>query len=105
MQLAEAFRSGQATKVWELSQQLVKVARSAADEAAQARFKVNLGTDTCDNCEGLKAGVGVTATCFQLKRCFYDNVRGTELSSKQKTVIEGLMGHENRALANQPERS
>ena len=62
MQLTEAFRSGQPARVWELSQQLVKVARSAADEAAQARFKGNLGTKTCDNCEGLKAGVGVTAT-------------------------------------------
>jgi len=105
MQLTEAFRSGQPAKVWELSQQLVKVARSAADEAAQARFAANLGTEACDSCEGLKAGVGVTATCFQLKRCFYDNVRGAELSSKQKTIIEGLVGHQNRALAKQRDRS
>ena len=105
MQLTEAFRSGQPARVWELSQQLVKVARSAADEAAQARFKANLGTSTCDHSEGLKAGVGVTATCFQLKRCFYDNARGGELSSKQQAVIEGLMGPENRALANQQNRS
>ena len=92
MQLTKAFREGDPAEAWGLAQELLRLTRKLTDEAAQSRFKVNLGTATCERCDGLKAGEDVTATCFQLKRCYYGNVKTTDASSKQKAVIEGLLG-------------
>jgi hypothetical protein len=91
MQLAEAFRQSAPAQVWKLTQRLLSTARRLAHEAAQARFVANFGTPRCNDCEGLRVGKGVVSTCFQVRRCYYDNIKATDLSSKQKAVIEGLV--------------
>ena len=73
-----------------MARRLLSMARGLAHEAAQARFEANFGTPRCNSCDGLKAGRGVVSTCFQARRCYYDNIKTTDLSSKQKAVIEGL---------------
>lgn len=60
-------------------------------EAAKARFSINFGTATCERCEGLRAGDGVVATCYQVRLCYYNNVK-KEATPKQKSIIEGLLG-------------
>lgn len=92
VQLIEAFRQSAPSRVWSLTQQLLGMARRLTHEAAQARFEANFGTSMCNACDGLKAGVGVVSTCFQAKRCYYGNIKTTDLSSKQRAVIEGLTG-------------
>lgn len=90
VQLRDAFRSGNPKQVWDLVQQLLTLSREVAVEAGQARFRANYGTPTCEKCDGLKAGKGVIATCFQLKRCYYSNLKEADTSRKQKQIIEGL---------------
>lgn len=68
------------------------LAHLAVTEAGTARFRVNFGSPMCEDCEGLRAGLGVTATCFQVKRCFYTNVKASDASPKQLRVIDTLMG-------------
>jgi hypothetical protein len=58
-------------------------------EAASARFRANYGTPVCEQCDGLKAGPGVAATCFQLKQCFYTNLK-VGADKKQARLIERL---------------
>jgi len=89
--LVEAFRKGDGAQAWQRVCQLLELTRRLEHEAAQARFKANFGTTMCDACEGLKAGRGVAATCFQVKRCYYTNIKTTDMSSKQRAVIEGLL--------------
>ena len=60
-------------------------------EAAQLRFRLNFGTPICDRCDGLKAGPGVSATCFQLRQCTYDNVKEGDATPKQRRVIQSLL--------------
>ncbi len=67
--------------------------REMVVEAAQLRFKVNFGTPVCENCDGLKAGPGVVATCFQVRRCNYSNVKDTEITGRQLRVIDALGLH------------
>lgn len=59
------------------------------------RFRMNFGTPICESCDGLKAGPGVTATCFQVRQCTYDNVKQGDVTPRQKRVIESLMGPQN----------
>lgn len=90
MQLGAAFRSGKPARAWELVQQLLTFSRKAVIEAGQARFKVNYGTTTCETCDGLKAGEGVLATCFQVRQCYYRNVKAGSESPKQRSIINEL---------------
>jgi len=76
--------------VWEVAQRLLAISHEVVVEAGQARFRANYGTAICEKCDGLKAGKGVIATCFQLKRCYYSNLKETDTSSKQQQIIEGL---------------
>lgn len=68
------------------------MARELAIEAAKARFSKNFGSELCEGCDGLKAGPGVTATCFQMKQCYFDSFRSSDASPKQRRVIEALLG-------------
>ncbi len=91
-ELTAAFQGGDPGKVWELSRQLVELAKETVAEAARARFKVNFGSPRCDSCEGLKAGPGVAATCFQVRQCFYDNLKQGDLTPKQRRVLKLFSG-------------
>lgn len=90
--MTEAFQGGDPVKVWELSRQLVDLTKEAVVEAARTRFKVNFGTPRCDRCEGLKAGPGVAATCFQVRQCYYDNIKQGDLTPKQVRVLKVILG-------------
>jgi hypothetical protein len=90
VELVQAFEAGRPDLAWETSQKLIHLAREAVLEAARSRFKVNFGSTRCDHCEGLRAGPGVVATCFQVRQCYYDNIKGTP-SSKQELVVRRLM--------------
>jgi len=61
-------------------------------EAARARFKTTFGTDRCNRCDGLKAGPGVAATCFQVKQCYYRNFKDADLTPKQSRVLRIFLG-------------
>jgi hypothetical protein len=90
-QILEAFKEANPKKVWGLVQQLITLTQEAITEAARARFQANFGSDVCKNCEGLKAGSGVVSTCFQVERCYYTNIKATDVTPKQERLIEGLL--------------
>lgn len=89
-----AFRDGNPAKAWDATQQLVAFCREALTDGAKARFKANFGTSMCDNCEGLKAGPDVVATCFQRQLCYFANFKATTTSPKHLRVIDSLLGDE-----------
>lgn len=91
--LDEGFHQGDPKRVWEASRELLAFARAAVDEAARARFEVNFGTEVCQHCTGLKAGPKVTATCFQMKACYYTHFRGDRQSPKQEQIIGKLLAN------------
>lgn len=78
--------------MWEVSRRLVEMSKGAVAEAGRVRFKVNFGTSRCDHCEGLKAGPGVVATCFQVRQCYYDNVKQGDITPKQARVLKTILG-------------
>lgn len=77
---------------WKESQKLLTLARQAVQDAASARFKVNFGTSPCESCDGLKAGPDVVATCFQVKQCYYTNLKTSDESSKHERILSRLVG-------------
>lgn len=88
--LIREFLKGNFEAAYQAAQEIQVAYHEALLEASQQRFKANFGGPMCDNCSGLKAGPGVLATCFQVKRCNFDSVReGTE-SLVQLRVLEQL---------------
>jgi hypothetical protein len=75
--------------VHQVAKELATFARGLVIEAAKARFEKNFATPVCNNCDGLKAGPGVTATCFQVRQCFYSNIRA-ETTSREARIIDAL---------------
>ncbi len=73
-------------------QGLLKLSKEAVLEAARTRFRHNFGTSVCQRCEGLKAGPGVVATCFQVRQCYYDNFKEQGLTPKQARVLRIFLG-------------
>ena len=88
--LTDAFSRGDPAKAWELTRELLSLARGLAVEAAKARFQKNYGGPLCEHCEGLKAGPGVVATCFQVRQCYFANFKTSDLSAKQAGIIDFL---------------
>lgn len=70
---------------------LVVAFRKLDVEAAQLRFRLNFGTPVCERCDGLKAGPGVVATCFQVRQCNYSNVKEGEITPRQLRVLQNLL--------------
>ena len=70
-----AFGVGDPWVAFDAATILVEAYRAQNLELARLRFEVNFGKEICGNCDGLRAGPGVTATCFQIKQCHFDNVR------------------------------
>lgn len=73
-------------------------------DAAKNRFRANFATEVCQRCRGLKAGPGVSATCFQMQACYYNHFRGDEKSPKQERLIGDLLRTRN-PLAKPPKET
>lgn len=86
--LLASFQSGSPKVVYEAAQKFVVAFHALEKEAAQLRFRVNFGSETCRTCEGLRAGPDVQATCFQVGECRYTNVKNP--TAKQLDVLARL---------------
>ena len=73
--MLDAFRLGDPETAYLATERLVHAYRDLLVEVAQMRFTQNFGTERCHSCDGLHAGPDVTATCFQMKQCHYDNLK------------------------------
>jgi len=89
-ELLAAFEAGDPQRAYAAAVRLIEAHSKLELEAARLRFSINFGTSVCDHCEGLKAGPGVAATCFQVKRCNYGNVKDDDLTLKQLKVLGAL---------------
>lgn len=70
-----AFESGDPRRAFQAAGLVATRLLELDEEAARLRFQVNFGTPICTRCDGLRAGPGVVATCFQVRRCRYTNVK------------------------------
>ena len=86
--LLRAFEAGDPVVAFEAATRLIEAHKRLFEEAAGLRFKLNFGSEVCDRCEGLKTGPGVIATCFQIRRCNYSNVKIGDTSPKQRKILE-----------------
>ena len=91
VRLNQAFLEGDPDLAYSSSQELIKEYHLLQLETSKLRFQVNFGTPVCETCSGLRAGPGVSATCFQVKQCNYSNVREGGETPSQKRILEGLM--------------
>ena len=82
--------------VYQAATTLVDRYREQGVELAKARFKLNFGTALCENCDGLRAGPGVTATCFQVKQCHFDNFR-EDNHPRHLRVLNSLLGAQEKS--------
>lgn len=88
--LLQAFIDGNVEAAYQASLELSKAYHEALLEGSKLRFRLNFGTDACLRCEGLKAGPGVAATCFQVQRCDYTNVKEGEEDLHHRRLIDLL---------------
>lgn len=88
--LLQAFFDGDFEVALVAAQELQVAYRESLLEAGKLRFKLNFGTLACDNCEGLKAGPGVVATCFQIRRCEFQNVLEESASPRQIRILRKM---------------
>jgi len=89
--LHQAFLDGDPEAAYKAAQDLSEAYREVMSEASKLRFKVNFGSNVCENCDGLRAGPGVIATCFQVKRCDYANIKEGQESPTHQKLIRGLV--------------
>lgn len=94
--LLDAFTTGEPELVYQAALVLVDRYREQGIELAKARFKLNFGSAMCDNCDGLRAGPGVTATCFQMKLCYFDNFR-EDAQPRHLRVLQTLLGGQEKS--------
>ena len=90
-QLEQAFQSGDASLAYESGLRLTEAYRALWFEAANLRFRLNFGSPLCEHCEGLKAGAGVVATCFQVRQCNFDNIKEGQVTPRQQRVLDRLL--------------
>lgn len=86
--LFEAFREGDPVRAYEEATNLLRAYDRALDEIGRLRFRVNFGSSLCERCDGLRAGPGVVATCYQVQRCHYGNVREGQDELSRRRVLE-----------------
>jgi len=86
--LLRSFLSGDPKVVYEEAKKFAASYQMLEKETAKLRFRINFGTETCSNCDGLRAGPDVLATCFQTQECRYTNVRTH--TEKQLRVLAHL---------------
>lgn len=88
--LLQAFLEGDFEKAYQSALELKTAYHEALVEASHQRFLVNFGTEICSNCDGLKAGPGVVATCFQVKRCNFTSVYEGSESPYHLRILDRL---------------
>jgi len=86
--LLQAFEEGDPERAYQAGVRLIEAHRALSVEAAHLRFKSNFGSTLCDRCDGLKAGIGVVATCFQLRQCNYTNFKEHDAPSRVANSLE-----------------
>jgi hypothetical protein len=87
---------GDPEKAYQAALELQAAYHEALAEGSRLRFKVNFGTEVCNRCEGLRAGPGVAATCFQIQRCDYTNVKEEAADPRHQRLIASLTGKARR---------
>lgn len=87
-----AFNTGNPAAVFIEAQKVVEAYKELVGEVARLRFRLNFGTDTCTNCDGLRAGPNVIATCYQTKECHFTNLKDTP--TRHLRVIDRLIKNE-----------
>jgi len=89
--LDRAFESADPETAYFVAVEILKAYQAEALESSKLRYRLNFGTPVCDSCEGLRAGAGVAATCFQTKRCNYTNVKEGDATPRHLRVIRSLL--------------
>jgi hypothetical protein len=88
--LLQAFLDGNFEVALVAAEELSLAYRETLLESSKLRFKLNFGTQVCESCEGLKAGTDVVATCFQVKRCDFQNILVGSASPRQLKILKNL---------------
>lgn len=89
--LLRAFHDGDPASAYGAAKALIAEYERALTELAKLRFKLNFGTSTCENCDGLRAGPDVVATCFDLKQCHFTNLKRGDEDPRHIRVIQSLL--------------
>jgi len=93
--LLAAFFEGDFDKTLQIAKDLQEAYHASLMEASRLRFKLNFATEVCETCEGLRAGPNVAATCYQVKRCDYKNIRVGDELPRHQSIIGGLVGEKD----------
>ena len=88
--LLQAFLDGNFEVAHEAALDLKRAYHEALIEASHQRFLVNFGTEICSNCDGLRTGPKVVATCFQVRKCNFANVSEGSESSYHLRILNRL---------------
>lgn len=88
--LLQAFLDGDVEKAYQSALELKEAYHEVLTEASRLRYRVNFGTEACSNCEGLKAGPGVVATCFQVQKCDFDSIHEGSESPAHLRILDRL---------------
>ena len=88
--LIQAFLDGDFETAYQSAMDLKSAYHEALLEAAHQRYRANFGTEVCKNCEGLKAGPMVVATCFQVEKCNFDSIHEGSESPYHLRVLDRL---------------
>jgi hypothetical protein len=86
----QAFLDGDFEGAYRAAQELRDAYHEALNEAARQRYRANFGTESCSSCDGLKAGPGVLATCFQVQKCNFDSIHEGSESPTQLRILNRL---------------
>lgn len=89
--LLQAFHDGDPEAAYKAAKILISEHERVLVELAKLRYKLNFGTPSCENCDGLRAGPGVIATCFDLKQCHFTNLKRGQEAPRHLAVIQNLM--------------
>lgn len=93
--MQDAFQLGDPELAYAATLNLIAAYREQGVELARLRFTLNFGSPVCENCDGLRAGPGVIATCHQIKQCNFDNVKEEGVLPRHLRVLDALMGDRN----------
>lgn len=88
--LMQAFLEGDFNVAYTAALNLQQFYRELASEVSSLRFRLNFGTSLCRDCEGLRAGPGVIATCYQIQKCDFRNLKETDRDPRKERVVSLL---------------
>lgn len=94
--LLDAFVLGDPELAYGAALALISEHRLALTEVAKLRFKLNFGSPFCLQCEGLKAGPEVIATCYQMQQCHFRNLKKGEEDPRHLLAVEALLAQTTR---------